>query len=123
MKILVRVLAVLPALLFLATGLRWLADPAGAAAVFGMPLLEPVPRSTQIGDLGGLFLGGAVLMLIGAVRLQRAWLLAPAIVIGVIALCRVVAWQFHGAALLVGHIMPEVVIVAMLLFAASRCER
>ena len=36
-------------------GLRWLVDPSGAAAGIGMPVLDGLARSSQIGDLGAFF--------------------------------------------------------------------
>lgn len=51
-----RVIVALPAILFVVTGLRWLVAPEPVAAEFGMPLLDGVGRSSQIGDMSAFFL-------------------------------------------------------------------
>jgi len=60
-------------LMFLLIGLRWLVDPSGAAGQLGMPLLDDVGRSTQIGDFAAFFLTLGALILIGLVTSQRIW--------------------------------------------------
>ena len=52
----IRILATLPGVALTIMGVRWLVDPAGAAAEIGMPLLSGLARSSQIGDLAALFL-------------------------------------------------------------------
>jgi hypothetical protein len=80
-------------------GLRWATDPGGAAAGLGMTLLDGVGRSSQIGDGGGLFLSMGVMILIGLVTSNRTWFFAPALVLGLIAVLRVLASLVHDAAL------------------------
>jgi len=48
----VRITAALPGVLLAISGVGWLSDPATAAEGLGMPLLEGIGRSTQIGDFG-----------------------------------------------------------------------
>jgi hypothetical protein len=55
-----KIVTALPALLFIIVGFRWLLAPAGVAAEFGMPLLDGLGGSTQIGDIGAFFLGGGL---------------------------------------------------------------
>ena len=45
------VLVLLPAVLFVVTGLRWLIDPAGIAPEFGLVLGEGLGLSSQVGDM------------------------------------------------------------------------
>ena len=115
-----RIIVVLPAVLFVVTGLRWVVAPAGVAPEFGMPLLEGVGLSTQIGDLGAFFFAGGLFILIGLVTQKRSWFYAPAILVGFTAIFRVLAWLFHGAAFALDMIVPELVITGLLLLAASR---
>jgi hypothetical protein len=119
MKKLMRVLIVLPSILFVVTGLRWLVDPSTAAEDLGMTLLDGVGRSTQIGDLSAFFLTLGILMLIALITARRAWFYPPMILLALAAFGRIIAWLIHDAALAVPMIVPEVV-VAALLFVASR---
>jgi hypothetical protein len=120
MKILIRVLIALPALLFVYTGLRWAIDPAGAADGLGMTLLEGIGLSSQIGDVGALFLSMGTMMLVGLITANRTWLLAPALMLSLIAVFRVLAWAVHGADLALDMIIVEVIVTGLLLFASSR---
>ena len=115
-----RIVVALTGLLFIALGIRWLIDPTGSAADLGMPLLEGIGRSTQIGDLGAFFFSGGVMVVIGLITDRRSWLLAPAILIASCAVFRVIAWLAHDAAFATQLIAVEVVITALLLAAASR---
>jgi hypothetical protein len=118
----VKVVACLPAILFALMGVRWLADPGGAAASLGMPLLEGLGRSTQIGDLSAFFVTASVLILLGVFTGKREWLYAPALLLGSTAIFRTVAWAAHGAAFATSAIVVEVVSTGILLFAASRIK-
>jgi hypothetical protein len=118
-----RVLIVLFATLFLVLGLRWLVDPAGAAAELGMTLMDGIGRSSQIGDVGALFIGGGIMMLYALVSGNRAWFYAPALVMGLVAVLRVLAWLVQDAALAPQMIAVEVVVTLLLLFAAPRLSR
>lgn len=115
-----RVIVALPGILFVLTGLRWIIDPAGAAAQFGMPLLEGAGRSSQMGDLASFFLCMGIFILIAVITEKRSWFYAPAMLVGVTAIARVLAWLLHDAALALDMIVPEVVIACLLLFAVSR---
>ncbi len=107
-------------LMFLLIGLRWLVDPAGAAGQLGMPLLDDVGRSTQIGDFAAFFLTLGVLILVALVTSQRIWYYPAAMLLGFAALGRLLAWALHDAALALDLIAPEVIIAAVLLLAARR---
>jgi hypothetical protein len=115
-----RILVALPAVFFMVTGLRWVVAPAGVAEQFGMPLLEGVGLSTQVGDLGAFFFAGGLFILIGLVTQKRSWFYAPALLLGFTAIFRVLAWLFHGAAFAVDMIVVELVIASLLLLVASR---
>ncbi len=123
MKTLLRVLVMLPAVLFVMMGLRWITDPAGAATALGMTLLDGVGRSSQIGDVGALFLSMGMMMLLALITARRSWFYAPALMLSVVALLRLLAWLLHDAALALDMIVVEVVIASILLFAASRLSQ
>jgi hypothetical protein len=120
MNKILRVIVGLPAVLFILIGIRWLIDPAANAAEFGMPLLDGLGRSTQIGDLGAFFTAGGVMVLIGVFSQKREWLLAPAMLLGFTAVFRVLAWLVQDAAFATEQIAVEVILTALLVFAASR---
>ena len=119
MKKVLSVIIALPAVMFIMTGLRWLVDPATAAAQFGMPLLDGIGLSTQIGDLAAFFIAGGMFVFIALITSKRSWYYPPIMLVGFTALFRVLAWLLHDATLAVQMIVPEIVI-AMLLLAASR---
>jgi hypothetical protein len=117
---LLRILVTLPAILFVVMGLRWMTDPAGAAGSLGMPLLDGLGRSSQIGDVGTLFLTMGLMILIGLVTSTRSWFYAPALMLSVVALFRLLAWLFHDAPLAPDMIAVEVIIATLLLFSAAK---
>jgi uncharacterized membrane protein len=117
---LLRVVVAIPAIFFMVTGLRWVVAPAGVAPEFGMPVLEGVGLSTQIGDLGAFFFCVGLFVLIGLVTQIRSWFYAPAMLLGVTAVFRVLAWLFHDAAFTPDMIVVELIIAGLLLFSASR---
>ena len=120
MRTLLRVLVTLPAVLFVVTGLRWITDPTGAATALGMTLLDGVGRSSQIGDVGAFFLAMGIMMLLALITARRSWFYAPALMLILVAVLRVLAWLLHGAALALDMIVVEVVVAGILLFASSR---
>jgi hypothetical protein len=115
-----RFIVVLPGLLFVTMGLRWVIAPEGVAKELGMPLLEGMARSSQIGDIGAFFISGGIMALLGALTLQRTWFLAAAIMVAAVALFRTLAWLFHDAAFATQSIAVEVVVLAIVLAAAVR---
>ena len=112
------VLVLLPAVLFVVTGLRWLIDPAGIAPEFGLVLGEGLGLSSQVGDMSGFFLTLGICMLVALVSGRSAWYDLPALLLMLTAVGRVIAWLLHDAAL-ASQIGVEVV-VAMILLVASR---
>ena len=123
MKTVLRVLVVLAAITFLVIGLRWAIDPSAAASDLGMTLLSGVGRSSQIGDVGALFLSMGSMILIALTTGQRSWFYAPALMLSLIAVLRILAWLFHDAALALDMIVVEVVVASLLLLASSRLSR
>ena len=115
-----RVAVMVLGVLFALQGLGWIADPTRAAAGLGMPLLDDVGRSTQIGDLAAFFLVLGATILLGA-RPGRARLLyVPAALLGTAAVARILAWALHGAAFAAAFIGIEVACAVLLVTAARR---
>lgn len=109
-------------LLFVVQAAQWIVAPGAAAEGLGMPLLDGVGRSTQIGDIGALFVALGVLTLMGAYRSSPQWLRAAAVLIGAAAVLRTLAWLLHGAPFTAAFVGVEVVVAGLLLFAAQRFE-
>ena len=112
-------ITLLVAVIFMLMGLRWLVDPSGAAEGLGMPLLEGLARSTQIGDLASFFVGGSVMTLMGLKTKQASWFQAAALLLGLTAVFRTFTWLFHDAPFAAELIAAEVVFCTILLLAAS----
>ena len=115
-------LVLLPALLFIVTGLRWLVDPAGVAPEFGLVLGEGVGLSSQVGDMSGFFLTLDICMLVALVSGRRAWYYPPTLLLLLAALGRVIAWLLHDAAL-APQIAVEILVAGILLVASRRLAR
>jgi len=117
-----RTVTMLLGALFVLQGIGWLADPARAAAGLGMPLLDGMARSTQVGDLASFFLVAGVTMLVGSRPGRAALLYVPAGLIGGAAITRTLAWALHGAAFATLFISIEVVIGVVLVNAAKTLD-
>lgn len=118
-----KVLSVVVALLgvlFLVIGLRWLVDPAAAAGSLGMPLLDGIGRSTQIGDMTAFFLTLAISILLALITSRRTWYYPACMLLGIAAFGRILAWAVHDAAFAIDMIAAEILITAILLFASRR---
>ena len=115
-----KIIILLPAILFLVTGLRWFVDPGAAAAGLGMPLLEGAGLSTQVGDIGAFFLTLGLCLLLALVTGKRSWYYPPIMLLGLTAVGRILAWLLHDAALATGAIAVELVVAMLALFASRR---
>ena len=119
----IQIFVALPGVMMGLQAISWLMDPKGAAEGLGMPLLDGVARSTQIGDMTSFFVALFVMVLLGAIRKNATWLGAAAMVLGGAAIFRTTAWMFHGAELATQFIVPEVVLAAVLCFGVYRYSR
>jgi len=108
--------------LFTLQGLGWLANPALAAAGLGMPLLDGLGRSTQVGDFAVFFLTIGVTTLIGSRPGRTRWLRVPGSMLGGAALGRTLAWALHGADFAALFIGIEVAAAVLLFTAAQRLD-
>ena len=115
-----RIVVAIPGVLFLLTALQWIFDPAAAAESLGLPLLDGLARSTEVGDLGAFFLACSGMILYGAATANPHWLRAPAILVGSAAFVRTLAWLLHGADFAALFITVEVVVAGVLWTVAAR---
>jgi len=118
-----RILAGFVGLVLASTAVTWVIDPTAAALSLGMPLLDGIGRSTQIGDMSSFFVGGTLLCFLGAIRQQVHWLQAVALMLTLTAIFRTLAWAVHGADLTVVFIVAEIVMAAILLFSSMQMNR
>ena len=107
---------------FTLQGIGWLLLPARAAEGLGMPLLDGMGRSTQIGDFAAFFLVGGITMLLGSRPGRASWLRFPAALIGGAAVTRSLAWLLHGADFAALFITVEVGTFVLLWYAAGRLD-
>jgi hypothetical protein len=112
----------LPAVLFVFMGLRWIINPAAAAQAQSMPLLDGMALSSQIGDLGGLFLGMGVMILFGLISENKTWFQAPILLLVSIAVIRVISWLFHDAGLAIPMILVELLFSGLLFVACKKMD-
>jgi hypothetical protein len=117
-----RVLAGALGLFFFVQGANWLINPAGAAQGLGMPLLEGIARSSQVGDTASFFLCLGAFGMFGAYRMQPTWLRASGCLVGLVAITRTIAWAFHGAEFTTAFVVIELVTSGLFLLSASKLE-
>ena len=123
MKNTLRLVAGLLGTLFLINGLQWIIAPANIAAQLGMPLLEGVGLSTQIGDMGSFFITVGAMTLIGALSQTRHWFYAPSMLLLVAALFRTLSTAIYGAPFVLPAIVVEVSVGLFLIFAGPRISK
>lgn len=113
--ILMQILAAVPGVPLVVNGVGFLVDPATAAESLGMPLLDGMGRSTQIGDFAAFFIASSILIFAGAARREWQWLGAGALILGLAALFRIAAFVLHGAPFAAMFIAVEIVITVWLM--------
>ena len=115
-----KILVLLPAILVLVTGLRWLVAPAGVAPMFGLTLDQGVGLSSQVGDMSAFFITLASCMLIALISGRRSWYYPAIMLLSITAVGRVLAWLVHDATFALDLIAPEVIVSVILLVASRR---
>ena len=118
LRLVVRILGVV----FTLQGIGWLVAPGRAAESLGMPLLDGLGRSTQIGDFAAFFFTAGVAMLVGTRPGRARVLILPAALLGSAAFCRAIAWLLHGAAFAAFFIAVEIAAALLLLRAAGSLD-
>ncbi|MCZ6643726.1 MAG: DUF4345 family protein [Gammaproteobacteria bacterium] len=96
MKIALKIVVGIIALLLFFLGLGAVIEPTVSATQFGLTPNDIVGLSTLRSDLGGMFITGGVLLVLGIVRGQTLWFLAVALLMGLIALGRLVGFAVDG---------------------------
>ena len=115
-----KLIVLIPAILFVVTGIRWLVAPAEVAPSFGLTLSEGIGLSSQVGDLASFFITLGSCMLIALITELRSWYYPPMMLLAIAAIGRTIAWLLHDATLAVSQIMIEVTVALILLLASRR---
>ena len=115
------VLNAINGILFIAIGLLWVISPYKAGANFGiLEISEGLGRSSLIGDVGSYFFCIGLMMILAAYTLRSIWFYAPAMLLGVTALFRVISWAAHDATFATQFIIVEILLVILLLITSKR---
>jgi hypothetical protein len=118
-----RVIAGLIGAIMTVTAISWIFDPSAAAASLGMPYLDGLARSTQLGDFTAFFVFTAVMCWLGAITQQGHYLQSAGLLLFLAAVFRTLAWAIYGATFATDFIVFEVVCAGLLSFSASRIGR
>ena len=115
------VLNAINGILFIAIGLLWVISPYEAGANFGiLEISEGLGRSGMIGDVGSYFFCIGLMMILAAYTLRSIWFYAPAMLLGVTALFRVISWAAHDATFATQFIIIEIILITLLLVTSKR---
>ena len=115
------VLNAINGILFVAIGLLWVISPYKAGANFGiLEISEGLGRSSLIGDVGSYFFCIGLMMILAAYTLRSIWFYAPAMLLGVTALFRVISWAAHDATFAAQFIIIEILLITLLLVTSKR---
>jgi len=115
-----RIVTTLLGAAFALQGLAWIVAPGRAAERLGMPLLDGLGRSTQVGDFAAFFLTAGVTMIVGSRPGRARLLFVPAGMLACAAVVRTLAWLVHGAPFAFTFVFVEVLAAALLYEFAAR---
>ena len=118
-----RVVAALPGVPMLLNGLSFIFTPVDAAKSLGMPLLDGIGRSTQIGDFTAFFIASSIFIFMGAYLASVRWLNAAALLLGLAAIMRTMAYLLHGADLATTLIAAEIILTVWLVVTGQLLKR
>jgi hypothetical protein len=118
MNRILKILVLLPAILFLVIGVRWLVQPAAVSPMFGLTLEQGVGLSSQVGDMSAFFLTLGSCMLIALISGRRSWYYPAIMLLLITAVGRILAWLVHDATLALDLIVPELLVSVILLLAS-----
>ena len=107
----------------LVNALMFIFQPETVTADLGMPLLQGVGLSTQLADLGAFFTFSALLIFYGVLKSKGEYLRIVALLLGLAALLRAVAWVVNDAALASTLIGAEILLVVWLWISAKFIDK
>jgi uncharacterized membrane protein YphA (DoxX/SURF4 family) len=117
-NILIKILTVVIAIIFVSSGLQWAVIPAQAGVPLGLVLPEGIGISSMMGDVGGFFMGGGIMVILGLKTKNPTWFHAAAMLAAIAAVYRTIAWAAHDAPLTTAFIIVEIFMTVVLLLAA-----
>jgi len=107
--------------IFIVLGLVWIISPYDAGANFGILVIpEGLGRSSLIGDVGSYFFCIGLMMILAVYTLKNIWFYAPAMLLSVTAIFRVISWAAHDATFATQFIVIEIILVAILLITSRK---
>ena len=107
--------------IFFVIGVLWVVSPYDTGANFGiLTIPEGMGRSSLIGDIGSYFFCIGTMMMLAAYTLKSIWFYAPAMLLSVTALFRVISLGIHDATFATQFIAVEILIVTLLLITSKR---
>ncbi len=107
--------------IFIVLGLAWIISPYDAGANFGILVIpEGLGRSSLIGDVGSYFFCIGLMIILAAYTLKNIWFYAPAMLLSVTAIFRIISWAAHDATFATHFIVIEIVLVAILLITSRK---
>jgi uncharacterized membrane protein YphA (DoxX/SURF4 family) len=119
-KLLIKFLTVLVALIFIVNGVQWAVMPEQAGAPLGLTLPEGMGISSMLGDVGGFFMGGGIMIVLGLKTKNPTWFYATAVLASTAAVYRVIAWAAHDAPLTILFIGVEIFMTIVMVLAAKK---
>jgi ribonuclease Z len=120
MNVVIRIVVSLAAVSFLVVGLQFWIIPDQAAHSFGLEAIRTGGQTTLRADLGGLFIGLAVLCAFGAWAKRSAAAVAAATVLIAVIVGRLIGWIVDGREASITFLVIEVVAAAALLVYARQ---
>ena len=122
-----RVISGLIGVYMLYSALGWILDPASAADVLKMTLVEgpketTLGMNTQIGDFTSFFFTAGIMACIGAYRKEHVWLYGTISLLGSAAVFRTSAGLFHGADFVTEFIVFEALMSLLLLLSVYKMK-
>jgi hypothetical protein len=111
---------ILPGIIFLVIGFRWLIVPEDAAYALMMPLLSGAGLNSQIGDIGGLFLGMGLLIMAAVTKGKAELVFSVSILLFCIATYRLLSFSLHDATLVLEMFVVEFVLGIWFLVASRK---
>ena len=107
--------------IFFVIGVLWVVSPYDTGANFGiLTIPEGMGRSILIGDIGSYFFCIGTMMMLAAYTLKSIWFYAPAMLLSITALFRIISWGIHDATFATQFIAVEILIVTLLLITSKR---
>ena len=115
-----RIVIGLMSVLLSVLGLKAMFAPGSMIVELGVEPSGPRGLNTIRGDVGGVMVGSAIMMILGLALQDTAWFLAVAVLMAVVAIGRVAGLAMDGMSDAVKPTVVELVLIAVLVAAHLR---